>query len=213
MTMKKLALIAVFAACSVPVFAEMLSIDLASGDVHAPAPARAVCVQAASTNLSGTLVVRKVTPIKLTWTDDEILTNVVFTTSYSNLTHTVTNTVISAWGTNTVEGVLVTNLVACATNAIPVYSQSDLSHVTTNRFTSQAVHGRAPYTTVLSRTITHRPVIRTSTRAFTNEITSLTLASGFATTNLSNVVIAPGDYLTSSGSAFDGGRVQIVFER
>lgn len=211
--MKKLALVAAFAACAISASAEMLSVNLDSGDVQAPTPARAVCVQAASTNLSGTLVVKKVTPITLRWTEDEILTNVVFTTSYSNLLYTVTNTVISAFGTNTVEGVLMTNMIACATNAVPSYSQDGLSHITTNRFTSQAVGPRVPYTTVLSRSLTRRPVVRTSTRAFTNEITSLTLVSGFAETNLSHVVIAPGDYLTSSGSAFSGGRVQIVLEQ
>jgi hypothetical protein len=104
--MKKLMILAASAAFAAGAFAELASVSLEAGDNTVPSPCRAVMLHAISTNASGTVTLKKVSSMSYSWQESQAVTNVVYGTAWSNLTHTVTNDVVSAWRTNTVDGVV-----------------------------------------------------------------------------------------------------------
>ena len=86
------------------------SVSLTAGDNLVPAPCSGVMLHAISTNASGTVVLKKVTALSITWNETRTVTNIIYTTAWSNLTHTVTNdvcnvTLASGFKTNAVSGV------------------------------------------------------------------------------------------------------------
>ena len=192
--------------------AELASVSLEAGDNAIPAPCRAVMVHAISTNASGTVTLKKVSSFSFAWIDWQTVTNVTYGTAWSNLTHTVTNNIVTAWRTNTVDGVAQTNFIARASNAVPsVYPWPDLM-ILTNEVASIVVYTNIPYRIESSRRIETVGVPRRAERSVTNDLVSVTLSSGFKT-NTVNCLFAPGDWISASGTAFSGGKVQLVVEK
>lgn len=211
--MKKLLLIVCLAAfSSFGARAELASVGIEAGDNAVPAPCRAVMLHAISTNATGTVTLKKVSSFSFAWIDWQTVTNVTYGTAWSNLTHTVTNNIVTAWRTNTVDGVAYTNFIARAANAVPsVYPWPDLM-ILTNKVASIVVYTNIPYRIESSRRIETVGVPRRAERSVTNDLVSVTLSSGFKT-NTVNGIFAPGDYIHASGTAFGGGRVQLIIEK
>lgn len=215
--MKKIMMIALAAFAAASAHA-LDAVELKEGDNAIQTPAQAVMLHAISTNASGTVVLKKVTALSITWNETRTVTNIIYTTAWSNLTHTVTNDMVSAWRTNavTVAGttntVVETNFLARAMNAIPsVYPWPDLL-ITTNKLTGVEVYTNIPYKVESSRRVMPYTVQRQASRYVTNDICNVTLASGFKTNAVSGV-FAPGDYIYASGTAFKGGRVQLIISK
>ena len=220
--MKKLILIAAVAALASTTHGELASVGLKTGDNAVPAPCRAVMLHAISTNASGTVTLKKVSSMSYSWTEWLTVTNITYGTAWSNLTHTVTNDIVTAWRTNLVDTVIatngVTNLVvatnflARAVNAVPsVYPWPDLL-ILTNKVASSVVYTNIPYTVETSRRVNTVGIPRHASKSVTNDLVSATLSSGFKT-NTVNGIIAPGDYIFASGTAFGGGTVQLIIEK
>ena len=170
-------------------------------------------IHAISTNESGTVTLKKVSSYSLAWTDWQTVTNITYGTAWSNLTHTVTNDVVTAWRTNLVDTivstngvtnlVVATNFLARAVNQVPsVFPWPDLL-ILTNKVASSVVYTNIPYRIESSR---HDEVCHAVRRA------SVPLSSGFKT-NTVNCLFAPGDWITASGTVFSGGRVQLIIEK
>ena len=216
--MKKILWFCAAAALATSAWAAYDAVPLEIGDNVVPAPCSGVMLHAVSTNASGTVVLKKVTALSITWNETRTVTNIIYTTAWSNLTHTVTNDMVSAWRTNavTVAGttntVVETNFLARAMNAIPsVYPWPDLL-ITTNKLTGVEVYTNIPYKVESSRRVMPYTIQRRASKYVTNDICNVTLASGFKTNTVSGV-FAPGDYIYASGTAFNGGRVQLIIEK
>ena len=221
--MKKLLLTVCLAAfASIGARAELASVSLEVGDNAVPAPCRAVMVHAISTNASGTVTLKKVSSFSFAWIDWQTVTNITYGTAWSNLTHTVTNDVVTAWRTNLVDTivgtngvtnlVVATNFVARAVNEMPsVFPWPDLL-ILTNKVASSVVYTNIPYRIEASRRVVRRAVPRSVQKTVTNDIASVTLSSGFKT-NAVSCVFGPGDYIYASGTAFSGGKVSLIVER
>ena len=193
-------------------WADYDAVQLEVGDNALPTPCAGVMLHAVSTNASGTVVLKKVTALDYAWLERRTVTNVTYTTAWSNLTHTVTNDIVSAWRTNTVDGVAQSNFLARAVNAVPsVYPWPDLL-VTTNKEAVVAVYTNIPYRVEASRSVDVLAVPRHVLKCVTNDVCNVTLASGFKTNAVSGV-FAPGDFIYASGTAFKGGRVTLVISK
>ena len=220
--MKKLMILAASAAFAAGAFAELASVSLESGDNSVPAPCRAVMLHAISTNASGTVVLKKVSSLSLSWMEWKTVTNVVYGTAWSNLTHVVTNDVVTAWRTNVVDVyvatngvtnlVVETNFLARAVNEVPsVYPWPDLL-ILTNKVGSSLVYTNIPYQIEVSRSVGRVGVPKRGGKYVTNDLANVTLSSGFKTNGVAGV-LAPGDYIYASGTAFKGGKVQLIIEK
>ena len=221
--MKKLLLTVCLAAfASIGARAELASVSLEAGDNAVPAPCRAVMVHAISTNASGTVTLKKVSSFSLAWIDWQTVTNITYGTAWSNLTHTVTNDIVTAWRTNLVDTIIATNgvtnivvetnFLARAVNAVPsVFPWPDLL-ILTNKVASSVVYTNIPYRIEASRRVETVGIPRRTEKSVTNDLASVTLSSGFKT-NTVNCLFAPGDYIHASGTAFGGGTVQLIIEK
>ena len=206
---------AMCAACAMA--GELATMELRAGENQVAAAARAVALQAVSTNASGTVTMKKVTKLKLEWEEYRTLTNLTYATAWSNLTHTVTNDVVSAWRTNavvTVETngvtniVVTTNFLATVVNATPTYPYEDLM-ITTNRVAETVAYTNVPYQAVIATKVETVAIPHRATKEVTNDIASVTLSGGFKT-NAVDCLLLPGDFVHASGTALKGGRVQLV---
>ena len=202
--------------------AELASVGLKTGDNAVPAPCRAVMLHAVSTNASGTVTLKKVSSVSYSWTEWLAVTNITYGTAWSNLTHTVTNDIVTAWRTNLVDTIIAsngvtnvvveTNILARAVNAVPsVYPWPDLL-ILTNKVEQSVAYTNIPYTVETSRRVNTVGIPRRAERSVTNDLVSATLSSGFKT-NTVNCLFAPGDYIYASGTAFGGGTVQLIIEK
>ncbi len=220
--MKKIIWFCAAAALAASAWADYGAVPLEVGDNAVPAPCAGVMLHAVSTNASGTVVLKKVTALSVTWNETRTVTNVIYATAWSNLTHVVTNDVVSAWRTNYVgtvvstngvtNVVVATNFIARAVNAVPpVYPWPDLL-ITTNKEAAVVVYTNIPYKVESSRRVMPIAIRRQASKYVTNDICSVTLSSGFKTNAVSGI-FAPGDYISASGTAFGGGRVQLIIEK
>lgn len=220
--MKKLMILAAAAAIAASAVAELASVGLKAGDNAVPTPCRAVMIHAISTNASGTVTLKKVSSMSYTWVDWQMVTNVAYGTAWSNLTHTVTNDEVTVWRTNLVDTivstngvtnlVVTTNFLARAVNEVPsVYPWPDLL-ILTNKVEASVVYTNIPYVVETASAVTRRLMPRSVSKYVTNDICSVTLSSGFKTNGVSGV-FAPGDYIYASGTAFSGGKVQLIIEK
>ena len=212
--MKKATILAVFAAAAaLALHGESLSaVDLAEGECPLPVPSRAVLLHAVSTNATGTVTLKKVTTLAYSWMERQTLTNIAYTTAYSNLTHDVTNDLVTAWRTNAVGTAVQSNFLARAVNALPsVYPWLDLLF-TTNEVVTAEVYTNIAYQVEADRTILTRLVPRSAGKVVTNDLCSVTLSGGFKT-NAVDCIFAPGDVILGSGTAFKGGRVQLIISK
>ena len=99
-----------------------------------------------------------------------------------------------------------------AVNAVPsVYPWPDLL-ITTNQVPVVEVYTNIPYQVELSRSVQTIATPRAALKVVTNDICSVTLSQGFKT-NAVNCVFAPGETVLGSGTAFPGGRIQLILER
>lgn len=161
------------------------TVELADGECDAPA-GRTVSFSAISTNLSATVTVKRVTSLSLAWWEERL----VVSTNYSDLVEFVTtNKLVYSYETNVVGGVtnVATNVVANVATLTPV----------TNRIASISFE--------TSRTR------RVMSRAITNNLASVALSGGAASTNLASAAIAPGDRLVVGGLV--GGRAFLTVEK
>ena len=199
----------------------LAALELKAGENPISAPAKAVALHAISTNATGTVTLQKVTRLKLEWEELRTVTNETYTTAWSNLTHTVTNEIVSAWRTNAVVTVATngttnivvhTNFLAKARNAAPAtYPYPDLL-LTTNAVVETVAYTNVPYQAVVGRSVRTMAIPREATKAVTNALASVTLSGGFKT-NAVECLLAPGDVICANGTAFSGGRVQLIVER
>lgn len=187
--MKKILVVLAMAAATACIEAALETVELTGADASAPA-GRVVAVSAVSTNQTGTLVVSRVTPLRHDWIEESVVavTNWTYSveTATTNLVETsVTNVVNAATGvTNVVTNVTVTAISFPVTNSAATVEYARL---------------RTP---------------RTLRMAVTNQMISLTLSGGVASTNCNGgSLILPHDYVVTSGSALPGGRAYIVIER
>lgn len=205
--MKKLIVLAVLAAAFAVRGEELKTYELTPGDTVVRTPSRAVMVHAVSTNLTGTVALKKVTRFDCDWTESRIETNDVYTTAWSNLTHVVTNDVVYAYRVDSVTHI--SNFLAKAVGRIPdVYPWQDLV-VFTNRETYAEVYTNIPYQVLASRDVCEVKALRRKTVCVTNDLADLTLSGGYGT-NALDCILAPGDFISASGTAFEKGRVQII---
>ena len=206
------------AVCAGCAFAgELATMELRPGENPVAAAGRAVALQAISTNAAGTVTLKKVTRLKLEWEEMRTLTNEVYVTAWSNLTHTVTNDIVSAWRTNTVVTIetngttnvtVTTNFLARVVNATPTYPYADLM-ITTNRMETSEVYTNVAYQAVIARKVETVAVPRRVTKEVTNDLANVTLTGGYKTNAVESLLL-PGDVIVGSGTAFQGGRVQLI---
>ena len=147
--MKKLlvlaALGAVFAVCDMA-FGGLTFVNLKKGDVAVQGPAKGVAVQAVSTNASGTVTLKRVTPLTETWRDYETVTVTNYADVATNLTRTVTNDLVRAMRLKYLgAGVVESNEVAVAKNEIPEYPPWPDIVIVTNKVVEAEVYTNWTY--------------------------------------------------------------------
>jgi hypothetical protein len=139
--MKKLAILAV-AVATMAASAVLVDIEVRKGDTAPLGAGRAIAFQAISTNKTGTVAVKKVTPLEVEWFDEATVTNYTYRPATSNVLYTATETLWSAYTTNayavatgSVVGVtFVTNVATVVTGTVWNASTglSNLTHTVTN---------------------------------------------------------------------------------
>ena len=205
--MKKLlvlaALGAVFAVCDMA-FGGLTFVNLRKGDVAVEGPAKGVAVQAVSTNASGTVTLKRVTPLTETWRDYETVTVTNYADVATNLTRTVTNDLVRAMRLKYLgAGVVESNEVAVAKNKIPEYPPWPDIVIVTNKVVDKAAVGTEVLTNLVERMV-HK--------AWTNETLNLTLSGGYKT-NAWTTTFWPGDYIVVDGTALEGGSAVLILEK
>ena len=217
-------LIITLAACAASAIGTgtLSAVELKEGDNTVLTPSQAVALHAIGTNATGTVTLKKVTALSVSWTETRTVTNITYTTAWSNLTHTVTNDIVTAWRTNAVgiaiasngvtNVVVETNFLDRAVNAMPsVYPYPDLL-IITNKEPVVEVYTNIPYQVEASRRIERITTPHQTSKVVTNDLLSTSLSSGFKT-NTVNCLFAPGDWISASGTAFKGGKVQLIIEK
>ena len=179
--MKKQMAIAMAVACG-GVLAALTGVELKKGANGAPGPCRAVAAQAVSTNASGTVALKRVTPLVVEWYDESTVTNYTYRPAMSNVTYTVSNTLWQAWSTNALAG------------------------------GARTLSSNVTYQVVDTVDVRITRTRRTAEKAVTNTLWNATLANGYKT-NALDAAIFKGDILLGEGTAFDGGKVQLILER
>ncbi len=194
--------------------AEFTSVALTSGDnLLLSLPARAVAVQAVSTNLTGTISLVKVATHEMRWEEPEIATTTNYVDVTTNLYHLVTNDIVTVWRTRTVgNGVVETNVYARATNETPAYPEWPNLFVTTNKVVASESYTNWTYQAVGSVVTATNTVERIWRREWTNTLFNATLSGGIATNRL-DAVIFPGESVRATGTAFAGGKATLILER
>ena len=201
---------------------ELASVELAPGETPVTAAWRGVMVHAISTNAAGTVTLKRISRHAVEWLEERTETNETYAAAWSNVVlRAVTNTTITVWRTNeawrvvetngTTNVVVATNFVAQATNAIPVRVRDDMI-VTTNVTVDVVSQTNIPYMVVSGTNVAKVAEVRSAMKCVTNALAELTLSGGLAT-NAVGWVLAPGEAIEASGSAFSGGRVQLIIER
>ena len=84
--------------------------------------------------------------------------------------------------------------------------------ILTNKEPESVVYTNIPYLVESSRRIERITTPRQVTKHVTNDLLSTTLSSGFKTNSVS-CLFAPGDFIYASGTAFNGGKVQLIISR
>ncbi len=180
----------------------------------AEAPARAVALQCVSTNLAGTLTVQRITPLTMSWPEEEVTETTNLTEVATNVYHVVTNDLVIAWRTKYQgAGVVASNEYARAVNANPAYPAWPDIVLTTNKVVETAL-----YTNYVDHVVTNvvpstNTVMRYLRREFTNTLVTASLSGGYFLTNRLDAALMPGDMLRAAGTALSGGTATIIIER
>ena len=212
--MKRISLLISILAFAAAARAEFTSVAITSGDnLLLSLPARAVAVQAVSTNLTGTLTLARVCELETRWMEPEVVTTTNYVDVATNLAHVVTNDVVTVWRTRAVgNGVVETNVFAQATNSTPSYPDWPDLFVSTNRVVATESYTNWTYRAVGSVTVSTNVVEKAMRREWTNTLWSATLSGGIATNRL-DAIVFPGDRIRASGTALSGGRATLILER
>lgn len=196
-------------------FAEMSATALSENPtLAAEAPARAVALQCVSTNLAGTLTVQRITPLTLSWPEEEVTETTNLTEVATNVYHVVTNDLVIAWRTKYQgAGVVASNEYSRAVNAKPAYPAWPDIVLTTNKVVETAL-----YTNYVDHVVTNivpstNTVMRYLRMQFTNTLATASLSGGYFLTNGLDAVLMPGDMLRATGTALKGCRATIIIER
>ncbi len=122
--------------------AAISAIEIAAGDTAPLAAGRAIAFQAMSTNKTGTVAIKKVTPLEVEWFDEAVVTNFTYRPATSNVQYTATETLWRAFATNAyavatgsvVAVTFVTNVATVVTGTVWSASTglSNLTHTVTN---------------------------------------------------------------------------------
>ena len=194
--------------------AEFTPVALTSGDNPLRTlPARAVAIQVASTNATGTLKLERITPLTVRWTVPEVVATTNYVDVTTNLYKTVTNNLVIAWRTRYLgNGVVESNEYARATNETPAYPSWTDIVVTTNKVVESESYTNWTYQVVGSVDIATNQAVRSTSKAWTNTIYNATLSGGIATNRL-DAMLFPGEYLNASGTALSGGTATLIIER
>ena len=261
--MKKLTTMAMLAAACAA-HAAIVGVEVGKGETAPLEAARAVAAQAVSTNATGTVTVKRVTPLDVEWFEEAVVTNYTYRPATSNVQYTATETLWRAWTTNayavatgSVMGVTyVTNVatvvtgtvwsattglsnlthtvtnVTALTNAVPLVRTGIVSNMVGQAWgakpfvagwpTNDLLYTSQSVTHALSSNVTYQVVdtveVRTertrhvASLAVTNTLWNATLTNGYKT-NALDAAIFKGDILLGEGTAFDGGKVQLILER
>lgn len=214
--MKKLlvlaALGAVFAVCDMA-FGGLTFVNLRKGDVAVEGPAKGVAVQAVSTNASGTVTLKRVTPLTETWRDYETVTVTNYADVATNLTRTVTNDLVRAMRLKYLgAGVVESNEVAVAKNKIPEYPPWPDIVIVTNKVVELEAYTNWTYQVATGTEVLTNLVERMVHKAWTNETLNLTLSGGYKT-NAWTTTFWPGDYIVVDGTALEGGSAVLILEK
>ncbi len=177
-------LFALFAVLASGAYADYSVVSLAPGDVATGGAGKAVALSAISTNKTGTLTVKRVTPLALSWTENR-------TTATTNFTYQT-----EAYRA------FASNVVSVVTNAAGTMTLTNAFYRTAYRVVTNA--------TVTTSTVA---VPRSYYAAKTNDLCALTLSGGAATTNFTGSLILPGDFLLVTGTALPGGNASLIIER
>ena len=176
-------------------------------------PARAVAIQAVSTNLNGTISLVKVATHETRWKEPEVVTITNYVDVTTNLYKSVTNDIVTIWRTRLVgNGVVETNIYARATNETPAYPEWPNLFVTTNKVVASESYTNWTYQAVGSVVTATNTVERIWRREWTNTLFNATLSGGIATNRL-DAVIFPGESVRATGTAFAGGKATLILER
>lgn len=211
--MKKQMAIAMAVACG-GVLAALTGVELKKGANGAPGPCRAVAAQAVSTNASGTVALKRVTPLVVEWYDESTVTNYTYRPAMSNVTYTVTETLWKAWSTNALAGGgVASNLLAEAWGGRPTVAGWPTNVLLyTSSLESRTLSSNVTYQVVDTVDVRIARTRRTAEKAVTNTLWNATLTNGYKT-NVLDAAIFKGDILLGEGTAFDGGKVQLILER
>lgn len=195
------------------VLAGLDSVAVKPGAIAIGGPARIVAFQAASTNSSGTVKIKKVTPLSVTWREDVVSTTTNYMAVSTNLYRTVTNDVVTVWRVRYLgNGVVQSNVYARAVGEIPDHPAWPDVVITTNAVAQTESYTNWTYNVVSGVTVTTNSAIRRVEKAWTNLILNATLSSGLAT-NAINALVFPGEWLLGEGTALTGGEANIIIER
>jgi len=190
------------------------SVSFTSGDTSVPSlPARAVAFVAMSTNLTGTVRLEAVKAHETRWKAQEVVTTTNYVDVATNLSHIVTNDVVTVWRTHTVgNGVVETNAYAQAVNETPTYPDWPNMFVTTNKVVESEIYTNWTYQVVGSVTVTTNTVDRIWRREWSNTLVNASLSGGIFTNRL-DAILFPGERLRASGTAFNGGSATLMLEK
>ena len=211
--MKKQIAIAIAVMCG-GVLAAVTGLEIKKGANDAPAPCRAVAAQAISTNASGTVTLKRITPLTVEWYDESVTTNRTYRPAMSNVTYTVSNTLWQAWSTNALAaGGVETNLIAEAWGGRPTVAGWPTNIlIYTSKLAPRTLSSNVTYQVVDTVDVRIARTRRTAEKAVTNTLWTATLSNGYKT-NALDAAIFPGDFIVGEGTAFDGGKVQLILER
>jgi hypothetical protein len=218
--MKKfLAILAIAAISLTAARASLSTITLNSSRPSAvlAGPARAVALQTASTNASGTVSLERITSCSQSWYEDVVTNIVLYTDVETNVYHVVTNDHVTVWRTRyRGAGVVESNVYAVAVNDTPEYPADWPGMVvTTNEVADTVLQTNWTYQVVAGTNTVTNAVLRSAYRAATNTVYSGSFSGGGlnTVTNLTWSLLFPGDVLRESGSVTNnGGSITLMLE-
>lgn len=205
---------AMAAALTAAVAAETGTAYIEEGGTWNASAAQCVAVRAMSTNMSGTVTVKSVARHTYTWHEFTPETNYVTEARTTVVRRTVTNDVVTAWITNRVSATAVeSNFWARAVNETPTnHPYANMVYVT-NRVEAVETVTNIVEDVVVGTNVTLKATLRRMELAATNELAALTLAGGFAQTNLAETAVMPGDTVYAEGDGMKGGRLLLLMRK
>ena len=211
--MKKLMAIAMAVMCG-GVLAALTGAELKKGANMLPGAGRIVAAQARGSEAGSQAIVKIVTPFDLEQYTTAVVTNRTYRPAMSNVTYTVSNTLWQAWSTNALAGGgVASNMLAEAWGGKPTVAGWPTNVLLyTSSLESRTLSSNVTYKVVDTVDVRIARTRRTAEKAVTNTLWNATLTNGYKT-NALDAAIFKGDILLGEGTAFEGGKVQLILER